>query len=44
LYAKHVYLMPQNLNPSASTPSDTFLTNTVIQPNTRAGGLRRWGV
>jgi hypothetical protein len=28
LHAKQVYLMAQGLNPSSSTPSDTFLTNT----------------
>jgi hypothetical protein len=27
LHAKQVYLMAQGLNPSSSTPSDTFLTN-----------------
>jgi hypothetical protein len=40
LHAKQVYLMAQGLNPSSSTPSDTFLTNPkVTQPNPRPGGL-----
>jgi hypothetical protein len=46
LHAKQVYLMAQGLNPSSSTPSDTFLTNyahyLVTQPNPRPWGFRGW--
>jgi hypothetical protein len=40
LHAKQVYLMAQGLNPSSSTPSDTFLTNPKSpSPTLGPGGL-----
>ena len=41
LHAKQVYLMPQGLNPSPSTPSDTFLTDT--QPPPGRANPKGWG-
>ncbi len=45
LHAKQVYLVPQSLNPSSSTPSDTFLTSTQSPSQTLGlgcGEYRGW--
>jgi hypothetical protein len=42
LHTKQVYLMLQSLNPSSSTQSDTFHSNTPQSPGLGGGGLERW--
>ena len=43
LHAKQVYLMAQGLNPSSSTPSDTFLTNPKSPSPTLGLGVESLG-